>query len=234
MLFGPLGLLPVYSRLAALDTLDFSEQTIWSGASKLPRQHRRTLIGEARRLDAVADHSYDAVLASHVIEHIADPIGALREWQRVVRPGGHLLLLVPHRDGTFDHRRPVTTVEHLLSDAERQMGEDDLTHLPEILELHDLERDPGAGSRENFERRSLENARMRALHHHCFDTRSVAEMCEAAGLSVLMLKPRLDFHIVCLARVGAPPPGQPPSPFSEAELARELANSPFPSDREVR
>lgn len=232
-LFGKLGLVPVYSRLAALDTLDFNENTIWSGASKLPANHRRTVIGEARHMTGVDDNSYDALLASHVIEHTADPIGALREWQRVVRPEGHILLIVPHRDGTFDHRRPITTVEHMLSDEERQTGEDDLTHLDEILELHDLGRDPGAGSCENFERRSRANAKMRALHHHVFDTRSVVAMCEAAGLEVLRLRPKPRFNIVCLARVvpDSPAASRDPVRFSEQALARELARSPFPSDR---
>jgi SAM-dependent methyltransferase len=231
LLFGPLGLVPVYSRLAALDTLDYSEQTIWSAGAKLPRSYRRSLIGEARRIESVLDSSYDAVLASHVIEHIANPIGALREWVRVVRPGGHVLLVVPHRDGTFDHRRPRTSIEHLIRDAELDSGEDDRTHLEEVLALHDLSRDPGAESRESFERRCQENLSTRAMHHHVFDSRLVVEMCRAAGLEVLAIRAKRPFHIVCLARVGgdrAEPGREQPG---DEQLATALASSPFASDR---
>ncbi len=41
------------------------------------------------------DASYDAVLASHVLEHIADDRRALREVRRVLRPGGFAALPVP-------------------------------------------------------------------------------------------------------------------------------------------
>jgi SAM-dependent methyltransferase len=43
-----------------------------------------------------ADDSQDAVLAAHVLEHIPDYQGALREWYRVLRVGGYLVLMVPH------------------------------------------------------------------------------------------------------------------------------------------
>jgi len=43
----------------------------------------------------VADGSFDHVLCTEVLEHVPDPIGALREMSRVMRPGGTLLLTVP-------------------------------------------------------------------------------------------------------------------------------------------
>ena len=196
-----------------------------------PRQRRdlasSTADRRGRRLAEVPDSSYDALLASHVLEHLANPLGALAEWQRVVRPGGHLLLVVPHRDGTFDHRRPPASLEHLHQDARLETGEDDLTHLEEILALHDLERDPGAPSREVFEQRCRENPSTRAMHHHAFVTRTVAEMCEAAGLQPLLLRPMQPFNILCLCRVGA----GPDVAMSESDLREILGKSPFASDR---
>jgi SAM-dependent methyltransferase len=200
-LFGARGLIPVYPRLAALDTLDYAERTLWSHAANRGIEPRRRLIAEAGRLGEVSDGTYDAVLASHVLEHLANPLGALAEWRRVVGAGGHILLIVPQREGTFDHRRPASTLEHLREDAERDTGEDDLTHLPEILMLHDLERDPGAGSRESFERRCHENLKHRAMHHHVFDERSIVEICRAAELEVLTLSVKPPFHIICLCCV---------------------------------
>ncbi len=41
------------------------------------------------------DASFDLVVASDVLEHIEDEAQALREWTRVLKPGGKLLVFVP-------------------------------------------------------------------------------------------------------------------------------------------
>lgn len=43
----------------------------------------------------VPDASFDAVMCVEVFEHIPDPVGALKELSRVVKPGGTFLLTVP-------------------------------------------------------------------------------------------------------------------------------------------
>lgn len=65
------------------------------------------------------DSTLDYVLSSHVIEHFFDPVKALREWNRVVKPGGYIFIIAPHRDRTFDRIREVTPVSELL---ERSTG----------------------------------------------------------------------------------------------------------------
>jgi SAM-dependent methyltransferase len=41
------------------------------------------------------DASFDAILCSEVLEHVPDPIPALKEFARLVRPGGKLIMTVP-------------------------------------------------------------------------------------------------------------------------------------------
>ena len=41
------------------------------------------------------DARFDLVIASDVLEHIEDEVRALREWTRVLKPGGQLLVFVP-------------------------------------------------------------------------------------------------------------------------------------------
>lgn len=64
--------------------------------------------GDAQLLEGVADGSLDFVHSSHCLEHMADPAEALRHWLRVLRPGGHLVFLVPDEDlyeqGVFPSR----------------------------------------------------------------------------------------------------------------------------------
>jgi SAM-dependent methyltransferase len=44
-----------------------------------------------------ANASQDAVFSSHCLEHISDPIHALREWFRVTKVGGFVIVIVPHQ-----------------------------------------------------------------------------------------------------------------------------------------
>jgi len=44
-----------------------------------------------------ADESFDLVYANFVVEHLAHPERTFAEWRRVLRPGGHLVLLTSNR-----------------------------------------------------------------------------------------------------------------------------------------
>lgn len=54
--------------------------------------------GDGQMLNGVADAAYDFVHSSHCLEHLADPGEALRNWLRAVKPGGHLVFIVPDED----------------------------------------------------------------------------------------------------------------------------------------
>jgi ubiquinone/menaquinone biosynthesis C-methylase UbiE len=41
------------------------------------------------------DHAVDAIMCTEVLEHIPDPIGAIKEFGRLVKPGGYLLITAP-------------------------------------------------------------------------------------------------------------------------------------------
>ena len=86
------------------------------------KQEEIKLCGESLPVDIVApgdqlpmeDNSVDFVISSHVIEHFPDPIKALREWYRVVKPGGYLYIIAPHKERTFDKERPRSTLAELI------------------------------------------------------------------------------------------------------------------------
>lgn len=52
------------------------------------------------------DGSQDAVFASHCLEHIPGHIRAIQEWHRVIKPGGHIIIAVPHAHLYERRRRP--------------------------------------------------------------------------------------------------------------------------------
>jgi SAM-dependent methyltransferase len=54
--------------------------------------------GDATHMDGVSDNIFKTVYAAHVLEHVDQPVEAVRNWWRILQPGGHLIILVPHRD----------------------------------------------------------------------------------------------------------------------------------------
>jgi SAM-dependent methyltransferase len=202
---GGLRRLPIYPRVESLDNCDFSRDTTWASHQEsytfsTEKAPGKNIFQDASNLSSVTDHTYDFILSSHNLEHFANPVKALQEWKRVTRPGGGLILVLPNYSETFDHRRTPTSVDHMFEDFRQDTQEDDLTHLPEILEKHDLSMDPLAGSADEFRRRSLDNFSNRCLHHHVFDTANSRELLTRCGMSVLAVE-AADFHIFLAARI---------------------------------
>lgn len=237
-LFRRGGVFPVYAVAGRVDNCNFGHHTIWEGAiaeGATFRYDRRHLPGnqfvaEATDLRAIGSGCYDFILSSHVLEHVANPLKALKEWVRVLKSEGIVVLIVPHRDGTFDHRRPVTPMGHLIEDFDRNLGEDDLTHLDEILKLHDLAMDAGAGDFNTFRERSLRNVENRGLHHHVFDTRLAVEVIHYMGLQIMAVEAFCPDNILLV--------GQKPKDGATIDnsvfrsgLFDLLRQSPFSTDR---
>jgi SAM-dependent methyltransferase len=53
---------------------------------------------DATTMEIYEDNSFDYVYASHVLEHLDDPITAIKNWYRICKPGGHIIMSIPHRD----------------------------------------------------------------------------------------------------------------------------------------
>jgi SAM-dependent methyltransferase len=74
------------------------------------------IIDDGETLVSVSDISVDFVIANHMIEHCQNPILSIKNWLRVLKPGGVLYMAVPDKRCTFDCDRPVTPLEHLIRD----------------------------------------------------------------------------------------------------------------------
>ena len=193
--------LPLYQFIAGLDGANFSTDTVWEGniepGSTFNYYYKKSghqFISEATDLGEIPTAQYDFLLSSNCLEHVANPIKALTAWKRVIKHHGALILVLPNKESNFDHRRPFTKFEHLLDDFAHDVGEDDLTHLDEILALHDLPMDPPAGDLEHFRQRSLKNFENRTLHHQVFDIPLIEEMLSYVGFEIVdMTTAKTDF-----------------------------------------
>jgi SAM-dependent methyltransferase len=208
VVFRSFSALPVYRRARRIDGVNFSASTMWEGRivegmtyRYAPGKVGRQFIGEASNLEMIETGSYDFLISSHALEHCANALQTLAEWRRVVKPGGDLLIVVPRGQDTFDHRRPVTTFEHLLQDAARGVDETDLTHVEEILELHDLARDIPGLTLDDFRGRSLKNFENRGLHHHIFDASLLRQMFDYLNIATVFVDYARPVHLIIMGRV---------------------------------
>jgi len=168
------GPIPIYSQVKSLDNLDFSNQTIWYDRNSNLFTVNGAVLGknfilEASNLSSIKENTYDFILSSETLQHMANPILGLFEWNRVLKIGGNLLLILPNPIKTFDHKREITMWNHLIDDYNRDMQEDDMTHYDEIILKHDLSRDRLAGNINEFRERCKKNKILRAMHQHVFD-----------------------------------------------------------------
>lgn len=107
--------------------------------------------GDAQFLKGVVDCSLDFVHSSHCLEHLVDPADGLRNWFRVVREGGHLIITVPDEDlyeqgvfpSTFNHDHKWTfTIFKTKSWCSRSLNVLDLVlglgHAVEVVKIEQL------------------------------------------------------------------------------------------------
>lgn len=203
-LFDLKGAFPIYLYAKSVDGVNFSNSTIWEGQisngdyfysqNKIGKQ----FIAEGIDLSFINNSQYDFILSCHSLEHIANPLKALIEWNRVIRTGGRIILVLPNKEFTFDINRPITKFEHLLDDLNNNTSELDSTHFTEIIELHDLSRDI-IESREALRNRVVQNEQIRAVHHHVFDFALIMQMLNYTGFKIEMQTKYAPFHLITTA-----------------------------------
>lgn len=72
--------------------------------------------GDATFLTTVEDETFNCVYSSHCLEHLSDPITALKNWVRVTRSPGFLYIVVPDFTLYEKERWPsIQSGEHLFS-----------------------------------------------------------------------------------------------------------------------
>ena len=190
--FEPKSIFPIYTIVRNLDCINFSTKTLWEGdiLTKSFNYCNNSKIGKQYILDAVNissinSNSYDFVISCNNLEHIANPIKAIKSWLDVLIVNGVLTIIVPNNLINFDHKRKTTSFEHILLDYKSDIDETDLTHIGEILSLHDLSLDPLAGSFSVFEKRCFDNYQNRAMHHHVYNKELLYEMFSYLKIEII-------------------------------------------------
>jgi SAM-dependent methyltransferase len=204
-IFSIRGAMPVYLFAEKLDGVNFSNKTIWEGKIKEGENYNyyKNLFGfqyiaEGSDLSLLKDNQFDFLLSSHSLEHIANPIKALNHWRRILKQRGRLVLILPDSSVTFDRKRPITKLEHMIEDYNNDVQEDDETHFKEVIDLHDMDLDKALGSRDILKERTIQNLSYRAVHHHVFNFELIKELLSYTGFTVDLQQNFYPFHLITL------------------------------------
>ena len=206
-IFSLRGALPVYLFAEKVDGVNFSNKTIWEGKIKEGENYNyyKNLFGyqyiaEGSDLSLLKDNQFDFLLSSHSLEHIANPIKALKHWIRILKENGMLLLILPDSSVTFDRKRPITKLEHLIEDYNNEVEEDDDTHFAEVIDLHDMDLDKALGSKDFLKERTIQNLSYRAVHHHVFNIELIRDLLTYTGFKVEIQHKYHPFHLITVAK----------------------------------
>jgi len=131
------------------------------------------IIDDAETLARVEDGEYDFLIAAHVIEHMRDPLKALRNWFRVLRRDGLLYLVVPDKRYTFDRNRPRTTLDHLVQDFRDPSEDRDRQHYLEYATLVD-----GHSGADAIAHAAGLRDRGYSIHFHVFEPADIVALLE--------------------------------------------------------
>lgn len=198
---------PIYLYAKKIDGVNFSTNTIWEGEIKQGHVYNYyknkkgfQFIAEATDLKEVKNASYDFVLSCHSLEHVANPIKALKDWSSVMKNKAKLVLVLPDKKFTFDHQRPITKLSHLIQDYENKITEEDTTHFEEVIALHDFRFDKFVKTKEELIKRTQNNKENRAVHHHVFNLQLVKELLEYCDFEIIHQQTYAPFHLVTVAQ----------------------------------
>ncbi len=162
------------------------------------------IVADGETLAGVPDASQDFVIARNFIEHCEDPIGTVKSFFRVLRPGGIVYLGIPDKRHTFDRDRPLTPLAHLIEDHEQGPARSRRAHFEEVARYNH-----GASSAEDI-RRIADGliAKNYSIHYHVWSPPEMMELMIYLGGKVgfeIEAQCRNDSEVVFILKKTAAP-----------------------------
>ncbi|HSI62870.1 MAG TPA: methyltransferase domain-containing protein, partial [Candidatus Saccharimonadia bacterium] len=136
-----------------------------------------TYVCDGQTLSAVPDESQDFVIANHMLEHCVNPLRALQNFLRVLRPMGRMFISLPDKRFTFDYKRGITPWPHILEDFQNGREFEDRSVYEEFRDLVDPKFDVEAAMMDH-----------RDIHHHTWTQGEILEL-------IVELRRTLGWHV---------------------------------------
>ncbi len=211
-----------------VEGVDFDPGAVANARSKGLTVHLGRL--EALRFD---EGRFDAIVMSHVIEHVHDPRGLLRECRRILGPEGTLVILTPNAE-SLAHRLFQASAFHL--DPPRHLHVFNPRNLRKLVEEAGLlvsrlkTRSRGARDIWAFSREIREKGRATPSRPRTVAARVGGLLFETAEVGLLVARPEAGEEILLMARNGpAAGPGRSSPAYRSGPAASGTPNSPAPA-----
>ncbi len=182
------------------------------------------VVDDGEKLATIAAESVDFIVANHFLEHTENPIATIETHLSKLRPGGVLFYAVPDKRYTFDFRREVTPLEHMVADYEQGPERSRAAHYEEWTRFVIIE--GGESEERTIERARALEADAYSIHMHVWTQAEFLQLIleirarndEAFDLEA-SAKQGIEYMVV-LRKAGAyPPPAAPPAPAPTATFA---------------
>ncbi len=129
------------------------------------------ILDDGEVLSSIENNTLDFIIANHMLEHCENPLGAIRNHLRKVRPGGILYYAIPEKKQGFDAPREVTSFIHLVEDDLWGPETSQLRHFWEWVTFVLQTRDP----KEAAEKVEELKKRNHSIHYHVWDEMAFRE-----------------------------------------------------------
>jgi O-antigen biosynthesis protein len=188
------------------------------------------IVDDGELLTTIPDGSQDFVIANHFLEHCEDPIGTIETHLRKVRPGGILFYAVPDKRYTFDFRRPITPLDHMVSDHEEGPERSRREHYQEWAQLVPDDRPSDEDALRMA--RELEDA-AHSIHMHVWTQAEVLQLIlycrqrfgDAFEVEAIARR-SIEVVVVLRKRGSLPEPARAPSVAAAAPVKRAPSELP--------
>ena len=137
------------------------------------------IVDSAETLATMPNGSQDFVIANHVLEHCENPLLALQNWRRVLKPGGIAFVALPIKDYTFDVARAVTPFEHLVKDY---LDGPDWSLRDHYVDWYSNSKLEGLTGDKLKEMVDLATAKRSNIHFHVWDLPAIQHLAQLGGL----------------------------------------------------
>lgn len=144
------------------------------------------VVAEGETLEPFESSSQDFVIANHFLEHCQNPILAIDNMLRILKPRGILYMAIPDKRYSFDIDRPVTPYEHLMRDytegpevSRRQHFEEWVSLVNKVTNDIEVEKQIGNLMKINY-----------SIHFHVWTQSEMIEL-------ILKQKTKYEIELIC-------------------------------------
>lgn len=193
------------------------------------------VIDDGELLSTIPEASLDFIVANHFLEHCENPISTIETHLGKLNPGGILFYAVPDKRYTFDFRRPLTPLEHMVADYEEGPERSRSGHYDEWVRfVTNGEVSPAVGNAEQAQSEEWVKSRARELeevkysiHMHVWTQAEFLKLildCRARFGDAFDIEAaaRQGIELIVVLRKGGLFPDRPPPPTpnpNPAEIA---------------